>query len=332
MSNDVEKNINNAIFKTVQDMTPVLSLHDLRELQNVMVKNFAEATKEEYNPLTNQDYLSRYIDAKKIEGMSESSLKSYQNTMQRLLNFCDDKLITQITTDDIRSALNKYKEASNCSDRTLDTFRRRVSAIFAWFLEEEYIVKNPVSRIHKINYTKKVKKVFTDEEIEKLFNECITYRQMAIIGMLNSTGMRVGELATLKLSRLNLEEKECVVCGKGNKERTVYFDSKTKLFLEKYLEERNSDVDAVFLTKIEPFRPMSIRSIQREISILGELAEISKCHPHKFRSTLATRAIDKGMPIEQLKELLGHTEIDTTLVYAQVQQKNIKRSHEQFIC
>lgn len=332
MKKEFEQQINNAIYATLQEMTTKLSLKDLRELQRVLFKNFAEVTNTEQKQLLNDDYIERYMSAKKIEGMAESTLKSYQSTIKRFLAFCDNKLIIYIDTDDVRYALNRYKETSGCSDYSLDSFRRRISAIFAWFLEEEYIVKNPVARIHKINYTKKVKKVFSDEEVERLFSQCATNRQMAIVGMLNSTGMRVGELASLKLSRVNLEEKECVVCGKGNKERTVYFDPKTKLFLEKYLEERDDDIDALFLTKIKPYRQISTRSIQREVSYVGELAAVAKCHPHKFRSTLATRAIDKGMPVEQLKELLGHTEIDTTLVYAQVQQKNIKRSHEKFIC
>lgn len=332
MKKSYEDQINNAIYNTLQEMTPLLSLHDLRELQRVMVKNFAEATNNDKHQPTNEEYIAKYFAAKKIEGMSAISLSAYESAIRRFIGYCDDKLITQIDTDDVRLALNKYKEESNCSDSTLDTFRGRISAIFAWYLDEEYIVKNPVSRVHKINYTKKVKKVFTEEEIEKMFDTCITYRQLAIIGILNSTGMRVGELASLKLSKVNLEERECVIHGKGNKERTVYFDPKTKLFIEKYLEQRDDDIDALFLTKIKPYRKASIRSIQREVSQVGELARIIKCHPHKFRSTLATRAIDKGMPIEQLKTFLGHTEVDTTLVYAQVQQRNVKRSHELYLC
>lgn len=329
---EFEKQINEAIFNTLQEMTPKLSLNQLRELQNSLYKCFAEATNSSVKQLSNNDYIDRYISAKKVEGMAESTIKSYKSSITKFLNYCDDKLIVRITTDDVRAAINRYKDESHCSDLTLDTFRRRISAVFSWLLEEEYIVRNPVSRVHKINYTKKVKTVFSEEEIERIYDNCVSYRELALIGLLNSTGVRVGELATLELSRLDLDNRECVVHGKGNKERTVYFDSKTKLYLEKYLETRNDDVDAVIITKIKPYRKASIRTIQREVGKLGALAEIPKCHPHKFRSTLATRAIDKGMPIEQLKELLGHTEIDTTLVYAQVQQKNIKRSHEQFLC
>lgn len=332
MKENFDTQINNAIFNTLQDMTSKLSLNQLRELQKAMFKNFAEATSNQQKQLTNEDYIAKYVAAKKIEGMSESTLKVYIGAIRKFLCYCDNKLIIYIDTDDVRIAINRYKEDSNCSDVTLDTFRRRISAIFAWFLEEEYIVRNPVSRVHKINYTKKVKTVFSDEEIEKIFDICASYRQLAIVGMLNSTGMRVGELASLKLSKLDLDNRECIVHGKGNKERTVYFDSKTKLYLEKYLENRDDDIDALFITKIKPYKAVSVRSLQREISKVGELAQIAKCHPHKFRSTLATRAIDKGMPIEQLKELLGHTEVDTTLIYAQVQQKNIKHSHELYIC
>ena len=280
--------------------------------------------------IMNSEYLNYFISAKKVEGCSSKTMKYYNEIIRKFLDSTDKK-IKDITTDDIRRYLSDYREKSSCSGATIDNFRRVFSSFFAWLEDEDYIVKSPVRRIHRIKTTDAVKETFTDENIEKMRDYCTNLRDLSIIELFISTGMRVGELVNLDISDVNFEDRSCIVLGKGNKQREVYFDARTKLHLKNYLKERKDNNRALFVANKKPHQRLTGQTVEYLIRTLGKKLEIKKAHPHKFRRTMATMAIDKGMPIEQVQKLLGHKKIDTTMHYAMVNQTNVKFSHRKYI-
>lgn len=280
--------------------------------------------------MSNEDYLNMFLSAKDIEGCSSKTLKYYKDIILKFIKKIE-KPIQEITTDDIRLYFSQYKSTNGCGLATMDNIRRVFSSFFAWLEDEDYIVKSPVRRIHRVKSTIAVKEAFSDENIEVLRDECKSIRELAIIELLLSTGMRVGELVNLNIADMNFEDRSCIVLGKGNKQREVYFDAKTKLHLKQYLDSRKDDNEALFVSDIKPHQRLTISTIEYLVRTLGRSANIKKVHPHRFRRSCATMAIDKGMPIEQVKQLLGHTKIDTTMHYALVNQANVKHSHRKYL-
>ena len=276
------------------------------------------------------DAVEAFISAKRIEGCSEKTLTYYRNTIEAMLN-ATGKAAQQITTDDLRGYLIRYQTERKSSKVTMDNIRRILSSFFSWLEDEDFIVKSPVRRIHKVKTAKVVKDIYSDESLELMRDNCTTIRDLAIIDLLASSGMRVGELVNLNRDDINFNERECVVFGKGNKERLAYFDARTKIHLQAYLESRTDDNPALFVSLIAPHERLMIGGVERRLRELGRKLSIPRVHPHKFRRTLATSAIDKGMPIEQVQQLLGHQKIDTTLHYAMVKQQNVKLAHRKYI-
>ena len=274
--------------------------------------------------------LDAFISAKNIEGCSEKSLKYYRTTIEAMLATIG-KGVLHVTTEDLREYLANYQEEKKSSKVTIDNIRRILSSFFTWLEDEDYILKSPVRRIHKVKAATVVKETYSDEELEVMKDACDNPRDLVLIDMLASTGMRVGELVLLNREDINFEERECIVFGKGSKERIVYFDAGTKIHLQEYLDGRTDDNEALFVSLRAPYDRLQIGGIEVRLRNLGEKLELSKVHPHKFRRTLATTAIDKGMPIEQLQRLLGHQRIDTTLQYAMVKQSNVKLAHRKYI-
>ena len=272
-----------------------------------------------------------FINSKKVEGCSERTLNYYKTTIDNMI-LSINKDIKIIDTDDLREYLTNYQEKNQCSKVTVDNVRRILSSFFSWLEDEDYILKSPIRRIHKIKTTKVVRETYSDETLEKLRDGCEEMRDLAIIDFLSSTGVRVGELVKLNKEDIDFENRSCVVFGKGSKEREVYFDARTKLHLEKYLQLRTDDNPALFVSLLSPHSRLEISGVEIRLRKLGRDLELQRVHPHKFRRTLATRAIDKGMPIEQVQRLLGHAKIDTTLQYAMVNQNNVKISHHKYIC
>lgn len=313
----------------LNEMTEFLNIAQLKKLQEVLIKNLAEkdAVKTE---IGNTEYLKLFLDAKKIEGCSERTLKYYQVTIEHLLSNIQTP-IRKITTDELRGYLVEYQKINNCSKVTVDNVRRNISSFFSWLEEEDFILKSPMRRIHKIKTKTVVKETISDESIEKLRDGCHEIRDLAMIDLLYSTGIRVGELVKLNIQDIDFEQRECVVFGKGDKERKVYFDAKAKIHLKKYLEERVDNNPALFVTLDAPFDRLKISGVEIRLRKLGRSLSLDRIHPHKFRRTMATRAIDKGMPIEQVQKILGHSQIDTTMQYAIVNQKNVKSSHQKYI-
>lgn len=278
----------------------------------------------------NGRYLGLFIAAKTVEGCSERTLRYYKTTLDKALLEIDLP-VPQITTDDLRSYLESYQRTGKTSQVTVDNVRRILSSFFSWLEEEDHIVKSPMRRIHKVRSCKTVKATFTDEELEEMRDNCGNTRDLALIDLLSSTGMRVGELVGLDRDDVDLERRECIVLGKGNKQRVVYFDARTKVHLKNYLASRSDSNEALFVALQNPERRLMIGGVESRLRKLGNSLSIDRVHPHKFRRTLATRAIDKGMPIEQVQRLLGHQKIDTTLMYAMVDQNNVRESHRRFI-
>lgn len=278
----------------------------------------------------NRHLVSVFLAAKRVEGCSEKTIRYYDSTIRNVLAaVCKD--IKQITTDDLRMYLDDYQKQSGASKVTIDNIRRILSSFFSWLEDEAYIVKSPVRRIHKVKTCKTVKETYSDEALELMRDHSGCVRDLAIIDILASTGMRVGELVKLNRSDIDFENRECIVLGKGNKQRKVYFDARTKIHLQSYLHTRTDYNDALFVSLQKPFDRLQISGVEIRLRELGRKLEINKVHPHKFRRTLATMAIDKGMPIEQVQQLLGHQSVDTTLQYAMVNQNNVKLSHKRFI-
>lgn len=317
------------LVKILNEMAEYLSISQMKKLQEVLLKNLQEP-EEVISESTNFDYLDMFIAAKKIEGCSDRTVTYYKSTVEHLLKSIDTP-IRKITTDEIRSYLARYQENGGCSKTTVDNIRRNISSFFSWLEEEDYILKSPMKRIHKIKTVQPVKETISDELIEKLRDACLCKRDLAMVDLLYSTGIRVGELVRLNIDDISFEERECVVFGKGDKERRVYFDAKAKLHLQDYLKERKDNNPALFVTLDAPYERLKISGVEIRIRNLGRSINAEKIHPHKFRRTMATRAIDKGMPIEQVQKILGHSQIDTTMQYAMVNQSNVKNAHRKYI-
>ncbi len=317
------------IVTVLNEMAAYLSIAQMKKLQEVIVKAFAENEAVKEN-ISNEEYLSMFLAAKQIEGCSARTIQYYKVTVEHMIRRIPLE-IRKITTDDIREYLAEYQKMNSCGKVTVDNVRRNLSSFFSWLEEEDYILKSPMRRIHKIKTKQAVKEVISDEMIEQLRDHCKCKRDLAMIDLLYSTGIRVGELVGLNRTDINFEERECVVYGKGDKERRVYFDAKSKLHLQDYLKERVDDNPALFVTLDAPYERLKISGVEIRVRELGRKLNMDKIHPHKFRRTMATRAIDKGMPIEQVQKILGHSQIDTTMQYAIVNQNNVKSAHRKYI-
>ena len=289
-----------------------------------------KTSNEERREKENTELLETFLSAKKIEGCSDKTIHYYQSSIVKLLKGLS-KSIKEICTNDIRRYLAEIQEKSNLSKVTIDNLRRIFSSFFSWLEDEDYIAKSPVRRIHKVRTDTLVKEVLSDENIETLRDSCNESRDLAMIDLLLSTGVRVGELVKMNRADIDFQERQWKVFGKGNKEREVYFNARTKIHLQRYLESRTDDNPALFVSLAKPHTRLTISGVEVRLRKMGKVVHIDKVHPHKFRRTLATMAIDRGMPIEQVQKLLGHVRIDTTLHYAMVNQQNVKIAHRKYI-
>lgn len=325
--------IENLINDIEQAMLGVLNNEQMSQLRKVLDYTFRDinvSSKNNEECSGNSELIDIFLSAKKVEGCSDKSMHYYQSTLNNAIRIIG-KNIRHITTDDLRSYLNDYQLTSGATKVTVDNIRRILSSFFSWLEDEDYIVKSPVRRIHKVKVGKTVKETYSDEDLEQMRDHCEGIRDLALIDLLASTGMRVGELVKLNRNDIDFDNRECIVTGKGDKQRRVYFDARTKIHLQRYFVERIDDNPALFVSLLAPYDRLQISGVEIRLRRLGRELNIPKVHPHKFRRTLATMAIDKGMPIEQVQHLLGHQSLDTTLQYAMVNQTNVKMSHRKFI-
>lgn len=320
----------------MQQMLPYLDNAQMEKLKDTLhycmhdVEIVTDSSKLPKPVETNEGLLSKFMAAKRVEGCSVKTLNYYQSVLLKLFSMVPVSVL-HMKTEHIRSYLSAYADRTKCSKSNLDNIRRILSSFFTWLEEESYILKNPVRRIHKIKVDKTVKETYSDEVMERMRDECHCLRDLAIIDLLASSGMRVGELVRLNREDIDFDNRECIVFGKGSKERPVYFDARTKIHLKNYLDSRTDDNPALFVSLLKPYNRLQISGVEIRLRSLGRELGIPKVHPHKFRRTLATKAIDKGMPIELVQRLLGHTQIDTTMQYAMINQRNVKVSHQKYI-
>ncbi len=324
------------ILEISNAMTDILSVEQLAKLNGVLLKTISKYTVsmgEQQAPslaTSNDTLLQAFLSAKQVEGCSQPTIRYYRNTIKQLADNMPMRF-TDYTTEDIRAYLAVFQQKHNASKVTVDNVRRIFSSFFSWLEEEDFILKNPVRRIHKVKTGTQVREVLSDESLESIRDTCNHPRDLAMIDLLASTGMRVGELVKLNREDINFTERECVVFGKGNKQRIVYFNARTKIHLQQYLNERSDQNEALFVSLNNPQKRLQISGVEVRLRKIGREANVPRVHPHKFRRTLATMAIDKGMPVEQVQKLLGHVKIDTTMHYAMVSQNNVKLSHRRFI-
>lgn len=321
------------LSKLLDVMKPFIWKKDVKAVKDTITKCFEGVEIRQIddgNPITNEDALKLFVAAKRIEGCSERSIGYYNTTLKALFKSITKNYLV-IETEDLRKYLSDYSQNSKASKITVDNVRRVISTFFSWLESENYIMKSPTRRIHKIKVGKVVKETYSDEMIELIRQNVSSHRDLTIIDFLISTGVRVGELVKLNITDLNLEAKECVVVGKGNKQRKVYFDARTKIEIQQYLSSRNDDSKALFVSLSKPFNRLQISGVETVLKKIGKKVGLGRVHPHKFRRTLATKAIDKGMPIEQVQKMLGHAKIDTTLEYAMVDENNVKNSHKKYL-
>ncbi len=321
--------MDNPIYHIINDMSEVLSIAQMKKLQEVLIARLA-AGQMESEETDNNSYLDMFLTAKQIEGCSPRTIEYYRSTIRAMLEKVDIP-VRKMTTEILREYLSQYQRINNCSKVTIDNVRRNLSSFFSWLEEEDHILKSPIRRIHKVKTKTVVKEVISEEQLELLRDSCCEKRDLAMIDILISTGIRVGELVNLNIADLDFEERECIVYGKGDKERKVYFDVRTKLHIQRYLSERKDNNPALFVTLYAPYQRLQISGVETRLRELGRQLEIYHIHPHKFRRTMATKAIDKGMPVEQVQKLLGHQQIDTTMKYAMVNQSNVKLSHRKYM-
>lgn len=322
----------NLISDVIQGMLPYLNNSQGEKLCEVLqfsLANYDIKEKEKQDDVE-ENFVELFLSAKRIEGCSEKTLLYYESTIRAML-YDLQKEVKHVVTDDIRRYLTEYQERKKSSKVTIDNIRRILSSFFSWLEDEDYILKSPVRRIHRIKTGVNIKETYSDEALELMRDNCTELRDLAMVDMFASTGMRVGEMVLLNINDIDFNERECVVFGKGSKERVVYFDARTKIHLLNYLQSRNDNNPALFVSLKAPHRRLKIGGVEKRLRELGKSLGLNKVHPHKFRRTLATMAIDKGMPIEQLQQLLGHRKIDTTLQYAMVKQSNVKMAHRKYI-
>lgn len=317
------------ISNILQRMQNKINNKQLEELKIILIDEFSEENEEDKGK-SNEQLKKLFIDAKRLEGCSDKTILYYVSTIETMTTKIN-KSIVEIETEDLRTYLSDYQINNNSSKVTIDNIRRILSSFFSWLENENYIIKSPVRRIKKVKAPSIVKETYTDEELETMRDNVEALRDLVLIDILASTGMRVGELVKLNIEDINFTERECIVLGKGNKERVVYFDARTKIHLKRYLENRKDNNKALLISLKAPYNRLSIAGVELRLRKIGKKLGIKKVHPHKFRRTLATIAIDKGMPIEQVQKLLGHEKIDTTLQYAMVKQSNVKIAHQKYI-
>lgn len=294
------------IYDIINDMAEVLNASQMQKLQEVLVKRLSENTVSDYLQTTNMDFLDMFLTAKHLEGCSDKTIRYYRCNIEKMLDTINIPVI-KITTEMLRKYLVEYQTIDNCGKVTIDNIRRSLSTFFSWLEEEDYIIKSPMKRIHKVKTAVIVKDTIPDEKIEILRDNCNNLRDRAMIDFLLSTGIRVGELV-----RLNI-------------------DAKTKIHLLNYIESRTDNNIALFVSLNKPHSRLTESGVELRLREMGKKLGVEKVHPHKFRRTMATRAIEKGMPIEQVQKILGHEQIDTTLRYAMVNQNNVKLSHRKYI-
>lgn len=275
--------------------------------------------------------LNIFLARKLTDGKSERTVKLYKTQLSHLLSYLN-KRCEDITEDDLFSYLTMYRQVRHVSNQYLDDLRRIMTSFFGWLYRKGFVSKNPAIGLDPIKVEKTIKRPFSDEELESLRNNCNTEREIALIDFLYSTGIRVSELVNLNINDINMDTLDVVVNGKGNKERRTYLTRTARLHLKKYLEKRDDENEALFVSERAPHNRLSVAGVQKILREIGVRAGVDKTHPHRFRRTMATNILKKGMPLEEVSSLLGHVKLETTMIYCTLNQENVRFSHAKYMC
>lgn len=335
-----EKLIDEFVIGVINSMTDKLDENSIRNLKDTLYMQFMnydiDKKSTELSICDNENYivLKSFLSAKLIEGKSELTIQRYKEMLVMMLDRINKKY-SDITTNDLRCYLVQYKSERNVQDSTLDGMRRIISSFFNWLSDEDYIVKSPALRLKRIKSEKKVKKVLTDEELETLKINCKCERDIAIIEILSSTGIRVSECSRLNISDIDFVNKEIIVRGKGNKQRKVYFGGRTLVHLQKYLSSRTDDNEAMFVSlkrdkETHDYKRLAKNAIEVRLRKLGRSCNIEGVFPHRFRSTCATSLMRRGMPLQDVSSILGHSQLETTKIYLAINDIDIKQSYQKY--
>lgn len=323
------------IMEVLMKMQTMLSDHELSELKDVMDMVFSgctliESTKLQVINGNWNDDLGHFLISKTLEGKSIETVKYYKYELNRLLSYIN-KDVSNILPNDISMYLCMYKRIRKVSNQTLKNVRTVYSSFFSWLCNQNRICTNPMSLVEDIKVEKTIKKPFTDEERERMFRACTNLRDKVLLEFLYSTAVRVSELARLNVEDVKTGTKELIVYGKGAKERHVYLNDRANMYLKEYLESRDDNNHALFVSIISPHNRMTKSGIEDAIRRIGRRAGVKNAHPHRFRRTAATNALNRGMNVQEVAELLGHTKLETTMRYCTVNQESVKYHHTKFL-
>lgn len=324
------------IMEVLRRMHTALQEPQLKELQDVLQMVFEGCTlvqmKHEVR-IADRSWmidLEEYLMSKALEGKSPGTVERYRYELQRLLSYTN-KAVQDVTDGDISGYMRAYKGIRQVSNQTLKNVRAVYSSFFAWLRDRGRIGRNPMALVENIKVEQKLKKPYTDEEREMLLRNCGTLRDKAMMEFFYSTAVRVSELASLNREDIHFISKDLVVLGKGSKERTVYLNDRTNLYMKEYLQSRTDDNPALFVGTRSPHSRLSKTGIEDIIRRTGRRAGVEKAHPHRFRRTAATNALNRGMPVQEVAQLLGHAKLETTMVYCSVDQAGVKYHHQKYL-
>lgn len=273
---------------------------------------------------SSEELLRRFVATKRVEGIAETTIRRYVYVNQRMMDFIG-KPIEEITTYDLRFYLSYKRQTDGVSNRTLDGMRRCFSSFFGWLSDEGLIDRNPCGMLKQIKSRHSIKKPFTAEEVERIRKACTEQRDLALVDFLYSTGCRVSELTALNISDIDFATHECIVIGKGNKERTVYLSDVAMLNLREYLLGRADGNPALFIGRGGD--RLGKNGIEALLRRLGKTAGVDDVHPHRYRRTLATNLLDRGMPMQDVAAILGHADLKTTQIYCYISQSNVRQAY-----
>lgn len=270
--------------------------------------------------------LKKFLATKRVEGIADSTLQRYKEINWALINYLG-KPLEEITTYDLRFYLSMRRQIGKVSNRSLDGMRRCYSSFFSWLAAEGLISHNPCAALAQIKCRKMVKKPYSAAEMEKMRKACDNVRNLALVDFLYATGCRVSEVVRLDISDVDFEKMECIVLGKGNKERKVYLTEVAAMHLQEYLNSREDSCEALFVGRGKRLGKNGIETI---IKGLGKMAGVENAHPHRYRRTLATNLLDRGMNIQDVAAILGHADLKTTQIYCYISQANVKTAYRKY--
>ena len=272
-----------------------------------------------------------YLVCKRMAGLTDATLENYRTVLEVFFREIQ-KQPDQITANEIRLWLYSYQQRNGISNRSLDKYREYIARFFSWAQDEGYIAVNPAKNVESIKYEEKPRQALNQVELEYLRLACRTSRELAIVEVLYSTGARVSELAGMKRSDVDWNEKSVHLFGKGRKHRTSWLNAKAEVALRVYLAERTDTCEALFISSRNPASGLTKSGIEKIVARIATRTNIVKeVSPHILRHTTATTALQSGMPISDIRILLGHENLETTMIYAETSVENVRAGHKRHI-